>query len=43
MQDLEDYDERLSKKIEELQDGLNEVGGLSGERKREVIIQFLYF
>lgn len=36
MDDLQDYSDRLAQKIEELQDGLNEVGGLTGEKKREV-------
>eukprot|EP00029_Vermamoeba_vermiformis_P014746 TRINITY_DN985_c0_g1_i1.p1 TRINITY_DN985_c0_g1~~TRINITY_DN985_c0_g1_i1.p1 ORF type:complete len:217 (+),score=62.03 TRINITY_DN985_c0_g1_i1:232-882(+) len=35
MDDLQDYSDRLAQKIEELQDGLNEVGDLSGEKKRE--------
>jgi uncharacterized phage infection (PIP) family protein YhgE len=35
MDDLQDYSDRLAQKIEELQDGLNEVGELSGEKKRE--------
>jgi hypothetical protein len=43
MDDLQDYSDRLAQKIEELQDGLNEVGELSGEKKREVNNLFLYF
>jgi len=36
MDDLQDYSDRLAQKIEELQDGLNEVGEFTGEKKREV-------
>lgn len=43
MDDLQDYSDRLAQKIEELQDGLNGVGELSGEKKREVNNWFLYF